>query len=289
MLAAIGAVRPVEDATGPGLVSYSRHFRRADGELPAMLGPTTQSYDTVSIVTVPGDDGTWSVGLLASAADRWMRRAADHDTWAAIVRRYPLAEGEPVTDVQVTAAAPDQVRRYLVDGRPVATGIVAIGDAAASTSPAFCRGASLAAMEATCLRDVLREVPCGDPVELSHRWHDRVGNVVYPYVTETLTAARHRHAEIEAQLAGQVYRTADPVWQLGQALGRAAAHDPDLLRVTMSVACLFDRAGDVFRRRDVLRRLEDVGDVPGLPGPTRRELEAAISGPGRLALAAAAG
>ena len=47
---------------------------------------------------------------------------------------------------------------HLVDERPVATGIIAVGDAAAATSPAFGRGAALAAMQAACLRDVLREV-----------------------------------------------------------------------------------------------------------------------------------
>jgi hypothetical protein len=103
-----------------------------------------------------------------------------------------------------------------------------------------------------------------------------VGNVVHPFVVDTLAQARHRHAEIEAQIDGRRYATSDPGWQFGQALGRAAAHDPELLRATMSVAAVFERGATFARRRDIVSRLEELGDLPGLPGPTRAELVAAL-------------
>ena len=175
--------------------------------------------------------------------------------------------------MQVMARTPDRMTRYVVDGRPVATGIIAIGDAAASTSPAFGRGASFAAMEARCLRDVLREVSAADPVELCHRWHDRVGNIVYPFVVDTLAAARHRHAEIASEIDGREHVPADPAWRFARSArprcwprSGAAAGDGEHRRRRWSAARTF--AG----RRDIVRRIEELGDLPGLPGPTRAEL-----------------
>jgi hypothetical protein len=153
------------------------------------------------------------------------------------------------------------------------TGILAVGDAAAATSPAFGRGTALAAMQAVCLRDVLREVSATEPVELAHRWHDRVGNIVLPFVADTLAASRHRHAEIEAQLARRAYATTDAEWAFAQALGRAAPHDPELLRATMAIAAVYERGADIARRRDLVRRLDAHTDSPALPGPSRDELE----------------
>jgi 2-polyprenyl-6-methoxyphenol hydroxylase-like FAD-dependent oxidoreductase len=278
MLEAMGATRPVDELGDPGFVYYCRHFHGA--ELPALLGPPLQHYDSLSFVTIPGDNHTWSVGVMSTTSDTWMRQAGDPQVWSRILRSYPLLahwiDAEATTDVQVMARTPDRITRYLVDGRPVATGIVAIGDAAASTSPAYGRGLSFAAMGARCLRDVLREVPTVDAAELSHRWHDRVGNVVHPFVEDTLALARHRHAEIEAQIAGRRHRPSDPGWELGQALVRAAAHDPELLRAMLGVASVLERGADIARCRDLVVRLQAVGNQPGLPGPSRAELEASI-------------
>jgi len=279
MLEAIGATRPVDEPGDAGFVYYCRHF--TGPELPTLLGPPVQHVDSLSFVTIAGDHGTWSVGMMGNAEDAWLRRhATDPETWLRIARRFPLVapwtEGTPTTEVQVMARTPDRLTRYLDDGHPVATGIVALGDAAASTSPAYGRGAAFAAMEAVCLRDVLREVAATDPIELSHRWHDRVGNVVGPYIHDTLALARHRHAEIAAQIDGREYAPADPAWRFGQALGRAAVHDPDLLRATMSIGAALERGATFARRRDIIRRLEELGPRPGIPGPTRAELVDAI-------------
>jgi 2-polyprenyl-6-methoxyphenol hydroxylase-like FAD-dependent oxidoreductase len=245
-----------------------------------MMGPPLQHYDSVSFVTAPADNGTWSVAFAASAQDRWMRRATDPAVWSRIVRAYPLLahwlEGEPITAVETMSSAPDRRTRLVVDRRPVVTGVIAMGDAAVCTSPILGRGMTLGAMQAVCLRDVLREVCATDPVELAHRWHDRIANVVMPLVDETLAAARHRLAQMEAQVAGTAYDTDDDGWRFFERLFAAAPHDPEVLRAAMDVAGLFRRVGDVARRSDIVARIDAVGDLPLAPGPTRRELEALI-------------
>ncbi len=47
---------------------HTRYFRR--GELPVMVGPPVMELGSISILTLPGDNGTWSVTLYASAADQ---------------------------------------------------------------------------------------------------------------------------------------------------------------------------------------------------------------------------
>ena len=40
-------------------------------------------YDSVSILTLPADNGTWGVGVVTSARDAALRRLKDVDVWAA--------------------------------------------------------------------------------------------------------------------------------------------------------------------------------------------------------------
>ena len=166
-LAAIGARRPEEEIADSGFVYYARHYRSADGAMPPMFGPPLQAYDSVSWFTGVADNGNWSVVLLGSARDRALRGLRDVGTWERVARSYPLIahwiDAEPVTDVDVIAKIEDRVRHLDGDGGPVATGIVAIGDASACTNPSVGRGASIGLLQATCLRDVLRTADPEDP------------------------------------------------------------------------------------------------------------------------------
>jgi 2-polyprenyl-6-methoxyphenol hydroxylase-like FAD-dependent oxidoreductase len=282
MLAAIGTRPPVEQAAPHGFTYYCRSFRSPDGVMPAMFGPPLQHYDSLSFVAAPADNGTWSVGIAASATDRRMRQATDAEVWTRIVRAYPLlahwVEGEAITDVETMSATPDRRTRLVVDRRPIVTGVVALGDALACTSPMYGRGMTFGAMQAVCLRDVLREVCANDPAELARRWHDRVANVVMPLVDETLAVTRHRLAEMDARVAGTTYETDDAEWIFFQRLFAAAPHDPEVLRAAMDVAGVFRRTCDIAQRPDIVTRIDAVGDLPLAAGPTRRQLEALIDG-----------
>ena len=116
------------------------------------------------------------------------------------------------------------------DGGPVATGIVAIGDASACTNPSVGRGASIGLLQA----DVPARCPAhrgpGRSGRAGRSWYETTGSVVTPFVRDTLDFDRHRLAEIDAQIAGVPYETDDPGWNLGQKLRAGAASDPDLLR-----------------------------------------------------------
>ena len=271
-LTAAGAPAPVEERADSGYVYYGRHFRSADGAMPPMLGPALQHYESLSLLTLPADNGYWSVGITTSAKDTALRCAKDAEVWGRIVDRYPLVahwiDAEPVTGIDVIAKIEDRVRRF--DPATAPTGIVAVGDSAACTNPSIGRGASIAFLHAVCLRDVLRDVGTGD--ELPRRWTAASAERVEPLVTDTLSFDRHRRAQIEAEINGVDYETDDPAWNLGRALMAAAPHDPDLLRGAMSVAGLLARGIEVIGQPGIMDAIVRVGDVPPLPGPSRAEL-----------------
>ena len=287
-LEAIGAPRPAEERENCGFFYYGRHFRTRNGELPRAEADLLQHYDSVSVLTLPGDNGTWSVVLTTASRDRQLHALREPDRWDAALARYPLAarwrDGEPITGVDVMAGLEDRHRRLVVDGVPVATGVVAVGDAWACTNPSLGRGASIGLAHACALRDVLRDVGAddvsGDPEKLVRRFDEVTIAVVEPLYRMTLWFDRCRLAEIAAD-AGTPGQTDDPRWVVGKALFAASLTDQDLAREYLSVALLLSTPDEVFARPGMAERVMRLGaHAPRypLPGPNRRELLAAIGG-----------
>jgi hypothetical protein len=242
--------------------------------MPAMVGSPLQHYESLSLLTLPADNGHWSVTITASATDTLLRRARDPEVWERIIRTYPLVaewlDGEPVTGIDVIAKIEDRVRRFDPDTSP--TGLVAIGDSAASTNPSVGRGASIVLMHAVCLRDVLRDVGTQNMDEFAERWRAASAERVEPFVADTLNFDRHRRAQIEAEIRGETYAIDDPAWNLGVALTAAAPHDPELIRAWSSVAGLLARGVEVIGWPGIMDAITRVGAVPPVPGPSRAEL-----------------
>lgn len=278
-LSAVGARPPIEEREDSGFVYYSRHFRSRTGQMPAARGPFLQNYDSLTVATLPADNGTWSVLLVTSSRDKALRPLRNPATWHAVLQRYPLAahwaDGEPIAGMEIIAGIEDRYRCLLVDGEPVATGVLAVGDAWACTNPSVGRGASLAIVHAGLLRDLLREVDPEDHEKLARRFHEVTAQVAEPLFRSTLWYDRHRLAEIDADIAGEPYRPADRAWIATKALAAASASDPDLLREQSSIGSFLATGQEVFARPGVLDRAMALGagspPYP-LPGPTRAEL-----------------
>jgi 2-polyprenyl-6-methoxyphenol hydroxylase-like FAD-dependent oxidoreductase len=280
-LTAAGARPPEEEREDSGFVYYGRHFRSYDRSLPPAFGPPLQPYDSVSVLLLPADNGTWGVGLITSARDAVLRAARHADVWERVLRSYPLVahwlDGETISDgVEVMAKLEDRHRRLWVAGTPVATGIVALGDAWACTNPSVGRGASIGLLHAVCLRELLRQVPAGDRVGLVKRWDELTTDVVEPWYRETVAFDRHRLAEIDAQIEGVPYETDDPGWLHGEALRRSGIRDPDLLRAGVAIRSLLERSADVLARPGLVERAMSLVPPEPPPGPSRAELVALV-------------
>jgi 2-polyprenyl-6-methoxyphenol hydroxylase-like FAD-dependent oxidoreductase len=280
-LTAVGARAPFVERADSGFVYYGRRFR---GVRPETLGPLLQNHDSLTVLTLPADQGTWSVVLTAGSRDKAMRELRDPAVWDAVVARYPLtahwADGSPAPGVDVFAGMEDRRTRLIVDGEPVATGVLAVADAWACTNPSLGRGAAMAVLHARLVRDLLRHNDPGDHDKLVRRFDQLTTEIADPLFESTRWYDRHRLAEIDADIAGSPYRTADRGWIATKALFAAALTDPELLRAYSSVAAFLATGPEVFARPGVAARAMALGggapQYP-LPGPSRAELLAAIS------------
>jgi 2-polyprenyl-6-methoxyphenol hydroxylase-like FAD-dependent oxidoreductase len=286
LLEAIGARAPHEELEDCGFVYYGRHFRSPDGSLPPAIGPLLQHYGTISILTLPADNGTWGIGVIASANDTAMRGLKDPLKWEAVVSSHPLVahwlDGEPLSDdVAVMAKIEDRYRRYAVDGQPVATGVVAVGDAWACTNPSLGRGITIGLYHALVLRDLLRRQTPDDAMAFATAFDQVTTEQVEPWYRTTLWYDRHRLGEIEALLAGSTYEPDDPAWDLIKGLDVALTQDGELLRSFGELVSLISRADDVFSRPGVAEKIQTLGggwrDVPTM-GPAREDLVATVQG-----------
>jgi len=205
-----------------------------------------------------------------------MRNLLDIDCWEKVVQSYPLVAhwiaAEPITDVKLMAKIEDRQRTYVVDGKPVATGVLALADAWACTNPSLGRGMSIGLVHAAALRSLLREVPLDDARALALRWQELTVEHVEPHFASTLTFDRHRLAEIEAIMEGRPYEPDDIGWTLTKALEGSMTKDPDLLRGFMEIASLLDTGENVLSRPGMAEKAMALADLTPLPGPDRAEL-----------------
>lgn len=283
MLQALGARPPTEERDESGFVYYGRHFRSADRTLPEPAATQLEHFDSVSVITLPCDNATWAVVLATSARDRALRGLRDPSAWQAALSLYPTARhwgrGEPMTAVDVMAATEDRYRRYVVEGRPVATGLVAVGDAWACTSPSLGRGTSIGLLHAVALRDLLRDVDVDDPETPVLRFDELTESAVTPIHRMTVAFDRHRLAELDGDIVGRPYATEDPAWAITKAMDATKRHDPDVLRARARIAGVLATPEEVLATPGLLDKVVAGGDAPRYPepGPTRAELLAAIS------------
>lgn len=276
LLRSVGSPGPAEMVEDCGFVYYGRHFRSADGSVPAAFGGLLQHYGSISTITLPADNGTWGVGVICSAKDTELRGLREIDAWEKVVRALPFVahwiDAEPITDVKIMAKIEDRQRTYVVDGQPVATGVVPLADAWACTNPSLGRGISLGMIHAAALRSLLRDAPLDDPRALAIRWQELTDAKVQPFFADTLAFDRHRLAEVEAAIAGRPYETDDPGWLLATALAQSMTKDPDLLRGFIEVTSLLERGVDVMSRPGLAEKAIALADPTPLPGPDRAGL-----------------
>jgi flavin-dependent dehydrogenase len=281
-LTAAGARRPTEELEDTGMVYYGRHFQSADGSVPPMLGPPQIPWGTVVSLTLPADNGTWAVVLAASAKDRALRPLREPERWDAAARSLPLVahwlDGTPIDDgVQVLAGLEDRYRGFVVDGTPVATGVVPVADSWACTNPTHGRGTSIGMLHAVTLRDQLRAVGLEDPAAFAREFHAATAREVEPWYRTTNAEDRHQLGEIEAAIRGETYDPPDPEYELNKVLEAASGQDPDCLRANLDVRLVLRTPAQALADPEVRAKAVRLGSArreePSF-GPDRAQLVA---------------
>jgi 2-polyprenyl-6-methoxyphenol hydroxylase-like FAD-dependent oxidoreductase len=283
-IADTGGRRPYEEAEDCQFTYYTRYFASRSGGLPQPVAPLLSEFATYSVLTLPADNDHWSVTVFTSNADQPMKRLRDAQTWGKVIAAHPLhkhwLDGEAQTDVLPIAGIMDRYRRFVVDGVPVATGVLAVADAWACTNPSAGRGISVGLMHAVRVRDVVRD-EIDAPARLAMVLDDVTEHEVAPWYRLQVKADRRRVAAIDAAREGRApAHPQDDEDNLRAALAVAAPHDADAFRAMMELVVCLALPNEIFARPGFAEHVLDAAkdkQPMALPGPDRQQLLALLA------------
>jgi hypothetical protein len=120
-LTALGARPPLQEAEDSAFFYYTRYFHSPSGHPEPRVGLLTP-YGSISLLTLPADNNTWSVTIYTSSRDRALRAARRAEVWTHIVQACPLQahwlDGQPITDIVCMSGTLDRYRRFTLDNTP---------------------------------------------------------------------------------------------------------------------------------------------------------------------------
>jgi 2-polyprenyl-6-methoxyphenol hydroxylase-like FAD-dependent oxidoreductase len=169
-----GTGPPDEREEACGIFYCSRFYRLRPGAVPPQQqGVVGADLGYMKFGIFPGDGGIFSITLAASLDDGPLRALLRAGPFEAAASALPAtrewvdpARAEPVGPVRAMARLVNRRRRFVRDGRPLALGVHAVGDAAICTNPLYGRGCALAVVHAFAFADALRGHG-GDPAALA--------------------------------------------------------------------------------------------------------------------------
>jgi 2-polyprenyl-6-methoxyphenol hydroxylase-like FAD-dependent oxidoreductase len=271
-LSGIGATAPTVEAGDRGFVYYTRYF--TGPRRPVRMAPGLTPIGSFSILTLDGDNDTWSVTLYGLAHDAELKAVRDAEVFdrvlAACPRHAHWLDGTAITDVVAMAGILDRYRRFVVGGRPVATGFLTIGDAWACTNPSAGRGLSVGLAHAQVLRRVVREY-ADDPLTLAKAMDVETEQHVTPFVRAQAAADRDRVAEMTAERDGTRVRR---MMSGMDRLQIAASYRIEAFRGLLEIINCMAFAPEVLARPAIQEAIGNLDDAPPPPafGPNRAEL-----------------
>jgi 2-polyprenyl-6-methoxyphenol hydroxylase-like FAD-dependent oxidoreductase len=277
-IAAVGARPPIEESEDSGFIYYTRFFRTT-GTPPVPLAPLLSALGSFSLLTLPADAQTWSVTVYVSSHDQAMKGLRDPERWSCVVGGCPRhahwLDGEAITGVVPMAGIVDRFRRLVVDGVPVITGVVAVGDAWACTNPSLGRGIALGLLHAVVTSEVVAK-HSGDPRALALAHDEETQARLTPWYRHTIGLDRARVASIQAQIEGvPLTLSDDPAAVVGRALPLAAVQDADVFRAFLEIVGVLTLPQEVLARPGLRERVLELAagqDSPPIAAPSRTQL-----------------
>ena len=282
MIEATGAPRPEERSVEVGFAYNTQYYRGSS--LPEIRGDGLASVGSFSLLTMPGDNGYWSLTLYHSPLDKAMRKVRDTKVFNRVVRSLPLhahwADGDPVGNVVSMASTANTTRQFVSDGRPCATGLVPIGDAWGFTNPSIGRGITLGLKHAVGLAPILANT-LDRPAELATAWDIETQGNALPWHQATVQFDRVRGPEVEALRLGLPDPFAkDRIVGGSRAFASASHYDEQVLNWMSEMQSCLSLPSEVVSREGVLERVRRVArENPPYetPGPDRVQLEGLLS------------
>jgi 2-polyprenyl-6-methoxyphenol hydroxylase-like FAD-dependent oxidoreductase len=264
-----------------GIAYVDRQYQLRPGAEPGpLLSPIAWvgDYDGYQVIVFPHERGIYSALVVRRSADRELARLRDEAAFEAACRAVPvLAEwtdperSQPITPVFPGGNLLNHYRSQFDDGgRPIAAGLLFVGDSVCTTTPNFGRGVTTTLMQ---VDQVLRLVDAHGTdlesvAEALDAWsHDQM----LPWVEDHLAmdeAMQRRWAGEEVDLDSPL--PSDLVLA-------AAAADPDIMREAGPYLSMTAGPGSLGPARQRAKAVFDSGWRPSAPdGPSRDELVAQL-------------
>ena len=288
-LAQIGARVTATWQAECGVAYFSRHYRlRPANGLPGLLATRiVVALDEFLAGKWGGDNGVAQLVVAPLATDRRFRALRDPEVFTAVLRTVPVYAAwldamDPVTGVFPMAGLHNTLRRLVVDGAPVATGLHAIGDSVCTTNPTLGRGLALALSGAADLVDTIGR-HAGDPAAQALALDRLVGEHVLPFYEDQAAIDAARLAVMRHTIFGA------PKPKPPETPGRvsypqlrvAASYDPAAFRAFWKINGMICPPEQVYTDPDVVactrQTLRQHGSGPPVAQPTREQLLAALA------------
>ena len=251
----LGAAAAATWSADCGVAYYSRHYRIRPGrQLPGP--PTTRivaGLEEFTLAVFGADNGTVQLAIVPLAADRRFRQVKEPDVFTAVLRTIPACAAwlevlEPISPVFPMTGPRNTLRRLVVDGRPVVTGLQGIGDSVCTTNPTFGRGLSLAMWGAADLVDVIGKHD--DWAEQTIAMDERTAEHVVPYYEEQAAVDSGRLATMRHAILGDPAPPPPPLHPdriSFTQLRVAASFDPTAFRAFWKLMSMLCQPDDVYR------------------------------------------
>ena len=210
-LAAIGAPSVAEEVDDTGIVYFSRFYRLREGQgNPPRTGPIGGDLGYLKYGVFVGDNHTFSVTLATPTVDHELRKLlADPVVFDECARQLvataPWLDGraEPITEqVHAMAGLLNRWRDHVVDGQPVATGVLPVGDAVLCTNPLYGRGCSTAFWSAHLMADAVAAHP-DDPCAMALAYDHALRAEIFPWYRAGVDQDGEARRVAAALLAGE--------------------------------------------------------------------------------------
>jgi 2-polyprenyl-6-methoxyphenol hydroxylase-like FAD-dependent oxidoreductase len=254
-IVSVGGRSPIEEAEDSNFVYYTRYF--SGRQRPRRIGRALVPMGVFSIVTLDGDNDTWSVTLFSTSKNRAMRALRDPAAFHRVVAACPMQahwlDGEPVTPILPMAGILDRYRRFVVEGQPVVTGFAPVGDAWACTNPSAGRGLSVGIVHAQVLRNAVRGYG-DDPGVFATAYDAETERQVTPFYRNQINADRVRVAEVNALFEGAPPPPPNPVISRFVA---AASRDADVFRAFLETVLCVALPQEVMARPYVAAKMAE--------------------------------
>ncbi len=292
-LAQLGARTTATWRAECGIAYFSRHYRiRPGADLPALLVTrTVVALEEFLAGKWGADNDAVQLVVAPLAADRRFRTVRDPRVFTAVLRTIPTYAAwldviDPITDVFPMAGLHNTLRRLVVDGIPVATGLHAIGDSVCTTNPTLGRGLALALSGAADLADTIGRHaadPAADPAAQALALDRLADTHVVPFYQDQVAIDAGRLAMMRHTIFGA------PPPPPSDTPGRvtypqlrvAASYDPTAFRAFWKINGMICPPAEVYTDPDVVactrETLRRHGAAPPVAQPTREQILAALA------------